>query len=420
MSGYACDKPALKGFLAGQGPASGRPTLVPLRYSRLASNVILLLADARQQSGAQTACIMAIARILLWFALAAAGPATAGLTTPPLPVPAMDLQTILRAQLGSAVVSGCPAPTILKIANQSAAGASAPFQAERSPGTVSVHDEISFVLEQRDDVAQCLGASSEPILFIDHLPMQGLPTTGRYVDKDKVRVTFRLERPASTQPSWNELLQRAWQNGNDRQVDVGMGVGGAEVVVAKDKITLHLGSGKPEVGALALVFSIVALVALGCGTAALKDRRTGDVSYSLSRLVLASWVLTASAAVMLLLMHTGLLPSFSDGGLAVMLAATGIGSGASTLMDQIREASNPDTKNVLKDFFEDADGFALHRVQVALFNLLVLVVVWHDLILYGTVALVDKSWSALVGASTVTYLLGRMSESATPKLEPST
>ena len=97
-----------------------------------------------------------------------------------------------------------------------------------------------------------------------------------------------------------------------------------------------------------------------------------------------------------------------------MLAATGFGTGAAALIDIFNKAKSSSGSGKVWGFIEDltvdSDGLAIHRLQALIFNVIVLSVVWIDLIAWGTVAMVDKSWSTLIGASTLTYLFGKASE----------
>ena len=92
---------------------------------------------------------------------------------------------------------------------------------------------------------------------------------------------------------------------------------------------------------------------------------------------------------------------------------------ACALIDLIRKPESPGDTRFWQDFLNDADGLALHRLQVVLFNFLVLFVVWRDMIQLGTVAQIDKGWAALLGASALTFVFGKSAESTTP-LMPST
>lgn len=294
----------------------------------------------------------------------------------------------------------------------------ATLRLESDPATIAPRDEIKLRLELRDDIAQCIGGASQPVLYIDHLPLQGLSTTGRYVagkaGADSITVSYRLDRTPESAASWNELLQRAWLHGNVRPVSVGIGLAGTELAVVPDgSMNLRMGHGGFAYGITAAVLCLI-LLGLAFRGEALRDRGRGpDKSYSLSRLILACWVLTMTAAIVLTLLHTGALPSLADGGLAFMVAAAGVGTGAGALIDRLKDARNPPgSVSVLKDLLHDKDGLAFHRVQSVLLNPLVLFVVWYELIRYGTVTPVDKSWSAVVGVSTLVYLLGKPGESA--------
>lgn len=316
--------------------------------------------------------------------------------------------------------SGCQMETLLLRAAKAQPGAVDEIDLQVSEAILKPRAEFTLSMKMGSEVAKCVGATTGPVLFLDHLPIQGLASTGRLIENGRVQVRFRLDRPASSLANWNELLQRAWSDGKDREVVVGIGGGDAEVAVAAKPVKLRLGGGGPAVGVGALIVCVLLLALVWWQSKALVDRKSGYLSYSLSRLVLACWVLTTSAAIVLMLLHTGVLPSVADGGLAFMVAATGLGTGASAWIDRIKTATNPDASTFIKDFFEDGDGFALHRVQAAILNSLVLYVVWSELVRYGTVAYIDKSWAVLVGASTVTYLLGKSGESLIPTIEKQT
>jgi len=273
----------------------------------------------------------------------------------------------------------------------------------------------TFVLTMKlgSEIAGCIGDGAGPTLFVDHLAFRWLLPMDRYIDKDLVRVTYRIDPLATPQQSWNETLLRSWTHENPRLVTIGIGGSGSEVVIAKEKVSLSVGYGGPWLGCVALVLALAILAAFGLIGNGLLDRRSQTPSYSLSRFVLACWVLTTTAAIVLMLVHTEVLPSVADGGLAFMVAASGLGMGISSLIDVLRKADIPQTPSkvsIFADFFKDADGVALHRVQAGLLNALVLGVVWWELIQYGSVAMIDKSWAALVGASTITYLMGKRGE----------
>lgn len=315
--------------------------------------------------------------------------------------------------------ASCKFPSLVaRAANAAPAATSAPAEwavaSDPSPVVVSLRDELAIVVEPHADLGPCIGAGSDVTLFIDQVPLQGL-LIRRYVEEGKIRLTFRLERQSNA--SWAELLRRAWDHGGPYLAPVGIGTGTTQLAALQQGVSISIGSGSRAAVGWALAICIVVLVVVWGSSKAIVDRKEGRyVSYSLSRLVLACWILTTCATVIIIWRHTGSLPSFGDGGLAVMLAATGVQSGAGALIDLFRKPANVAPTRFWQDFLDDADGLALHRIQVVLFNILVLYVVWTDLYAYGTVAAVDKSWSALIGASALTYLLGKSAETMNPTI----
>jgi hypothetical protein len=292
-------------------------------------------------------------------------------------------------------------------------------------GKLAPRGAITVHIAPWDLLAACFDGKVEPTLFLDHLPMTALPTTGRFVWEDEsankdqqkkfVALSFRLDKPSKAEDAWNELLYRDWQSDVQRPVSVGIGTGGEELLTLPGHILLTVGKGNPSWAKAALGVSILAVLLVGLGSRALEDSREGEfTSFSLSRLVLSCWVATTTSVVIVVWRHSQALPSFSDGGLAFMLAATGFGVGFSTWLDARRQIENKKQTNVVQDLLYDEDGLALHRVQSLIFNSIILWVVWADLIAYGTVAQVSSSWANLLGASTLTYLFGRGAEDPAP------
>lgn len=265
-------------------------------------------------------------------------------------------------------------------------------------------------------VAKCLEADLH--LFLDHHPT-GLTPVGRSRDGNgNVTLAYRLNRPATSTPGWTELLAKGWTEKAPRPITVGVGLANTEISIAQGQLNLTLGSGSPSWAFAALLVSIAVLVIVMWNSNAVMDRREGASSYSVSRLLLSFWVLTTISAVMLMLLRFGLMPSATESGFAFMLAISGGATGLSAVIDLIRKPVNTVKTDPMTDLFSDADGLALHRVQVVFFNLLVLGIVWRDLIWYGTVARIDTGWAVLMGASAMTFVFGKSGESIRPSLPP--
>lgn len=267
-------------------------------------------------------------------------------------------------------------------------------------------------------IAKCL--ESELILFLHHLPLNGLTPVERQRNSVSgvVTLVYRMNRPAASSAGWNELLEKLWKKDGSDKVAVGVGIGGTEIAVADETLDLTLGSGGPSWAWWALVASVIALAAFWSMSNLLTDRIKGHLSYSVSRLLLSLWVLTTVSAVLLMVLRLGVMPSATESGFAFMLAISGATTGFSALIDiynnQRNNRTNPSETWFWEDFLDDADGLAIHRVQVVFFNLLILYIVWRDLIQLGSVARIDTGWAVLMGASAMTFVFGKAGETVEP------
>ncbi len=322
-----------------------------------------------------------------------------------------------------------PAVTAALAASGVRTGVTPPAAPFRSPKPVVTAEVKGGALPGWDDVivltfadvdarlGKCL-EGGDLTLYVEHLPMGGIAPIERMGEEGKsATIKYRLTRPLVAGPGWNELMAKAWDKGGALDATVGLGTAGNEFAYSGNKIGLTLGSGRPWWVVGALAGSIVLLIVLWSQTKMLHGRQTGAPTYSISRFLLSCWVLTTMCAVMLTFLRTGNMPSASDGGLAFMLGISGATTGLSALIDLIRKPHNDEPSNFLEDFLDDADGLALHRLQVAMFNFLVLFIVWRDMIQLGTVAPIDKGWVTLLGASAITFVFGKSGES-TAKLIP--
>ena len=274
--------------------------------------------------------------------------------------------------------------------------------------------EVTFDPPVEAHHAKCL--ESDVVLFLDHYPLGLKPIQRIRDDKGVVTLAFLINRPTASTQDWTGLLADLWASGGTRDVTVGIGVGNTEIGVAKEKLILTLGTGSPILAKLALVASLILLVVVWKWTKILQDRRDGPMSYSVSRLLLSCWVLTSICAVLMAVLRTGSMPSASENGLQFLLAISGATTGLSGFIDFLRKPENSRATNLMEDFFDDADGLAIHRVQIVVFNFLILGLVWRDMIQLGRVASIDHGWATLLGVSAMTFLFGKSSESIRPAI----
>ena len=341
---------------------------------------------------------------------------------------AQDMATATAAATVKAATAASATPATIELAAKTAAKAAASeinaaaFKLPKPKLKKGTTAEWGSSFELTFDpveapIAKCL--ESDLTLFLDHYPLMGLTPVGRIRSgQSAVTLVYRVNRPAVSSAGWTELLAKLWKEGVPRPVTVGIGPGFTEVGVADELLVLSLGTGGPCWAWGALIGSFAVLAVLWKWSSLLEDRRNGHMSYSVSRLLLSFWVLTTICAVLLMVLRIGVMPSATESGFAFMLAISGATTGFSAMIDLIRKPTNPVATSVWQDFFSDADGLALHRIQVVFFNLLVLYIVWRDLIQLGSVARVDPGWAMLMGASAMTFVFGKSGESMLHTLPP--
>lgn len=284
-----------------------------------------------------------------------------------------------------------------------------------------LHDSIQIRLTNPRDLVTCLADSrTDPVLFIDHLPLTDLKPGGKALQADgSLLITYRLESTPGTRAALEELRLRHWLNDRTpHHAKLGIGSTALFELALLDTplFDVKVGAGEPSWGVLALVLSVSAFLLLATESHILRDRNPkGTVvapekrSFSLARAVLVAWVLTTSACICLVFLDTGTVPRL-DGGMNLLMLASGITAGTGAAVDFIRKIGFGPSDNFIRDLVTDAEGLAIHRLQALAVNLLILGIVWWELIAYGTIADLDRGWGVLMGVSTGIYLYGKTSE----------
>lgn len=298
--------------------------------------------------------------------------------------------------------------------------------------------QVTIMLGGAKDFAKCLlDSRTFPVLFIDHRPVEGLPARMRQDDADQTKlvVEFDLQASESNSQAWRELQRQGWPSAPaERRVAIGVGPGAPFEVVASNSMTisnketyfhLRLGPVGPWTVWAMLACSLVALAMMCWKTNVARDR-TGvrplarDLSgrtFSLSRLALLAWTLTAMSCIAVGWLATASLPSLASGGFPLLLAASGLSAGLAASIDRARQAVATYSDNFWADLVGDTAGVSPHRLQCLIANTFLLYIVWAELIRQGTVANIDKSWALILGISSGTYILGKSAE-PTRQLDP--
>lgn len=291
----------------------------------------------------------------------------------------------------------------------------------RKARDLHLRDHIEVRLTNPLELVGCLADSrTDPVLFIDHLPLADLKPRGKVLRPDgSLVLTYRLESTAGTRAAWDELRLRNWLDDHrPRAARLGIGSNALFELALLDTpdFVVRVGAGNPSWGVLALVLAAVAFLLLATESRVLRDRQpqgaigaSGQQSFSLARAVLVAWILTTTACIGLVFLDTGAVPAL-DGGMPLLMLASGITAGTGAAVDFIRNIGFGRSESFLVDLVTDAEGLAMHRLQALGVNLLILGVVWWELIAFGTIAHLDRGWGLLMGVSTGIYLYGKASE----------
>jgi hypothetical protein len=352
-------------------------------------------------------------RLKLWWVAGAAlvpgicfASGAAGSTPPPAPLGVSTLPDKCEPVL----VGGSDRPRITRVAVRTHGEP----KNQESAGELSLHDEVHITLENAGAFQRCIVTTkADPVLFLGHVAMADVKPRSSFVDpENRLHVSYRLERTTAVSQGWNELLVRSWLQERPLSVKVGIGPNALfETATSTSSVKLNLGQGNRWIAVGMGALSILALFVMFRDKSLLRDRQTiagASSSLSLGRVVMAVWLLTTLSAIVLVFINGGTVPPL-DGGLQLMLLASGLTLGSGSAIDVIRKLSHG-SKGWWVDLMDDDHGLALHRLQALLVNLLLLGVVWWELISRGSIVNIDHRWATLLGISSGIYLYGKATE----------
>lgn len=296
----------------------------------------------------------------------------------------------------------------------------------KAAGSIDLRTELQIHLAEAGDFIRCIRSGfSQPVLFVDNVALPELkPTALQTPTPGELILTYRLAGGGPGTGGVKELLLRSWQRtAGPWSVSVGVGLTVAHEEVSSrsaagsttEATRLTLGGGGPPLGYVLLVVSLFLLfIAYGfsnllrdrspVSTAPLEDR-----SRSLARTLMFCWMLTTGAAIAIVCLNTGSVPAI-DGGMPLLLLASGVTLGSSALVDFFKKTAFGATQGPVDDLLAEGDGLALHRLQAVAVNVLLLGLVWIELIQRASVIGLDIKWAALMGISSGVYLYGKYTE----------
>jgi hypothetical protein len=325
----------------------------------------------------------------------------------------------LFALLMAGGASAQPAGGSSEPAAQPTAGAGAPAPAVFRPKVREVRvegtdtavaglgDTLVITLEP-GDVARLWQSKDKLRLYLNARPIPALTVHAEPL-VDQLR--FVLARNEKNRGDWDGLLG-AWKD-KDIRVAVGLedGPGAGDVSIRTNLF---------PVGRTVVVFSlgilvVVGMFALGRKTTLLRDPAPVGTeetpamrTYSLGRTQMAWWTVMTVLALLALWWITGDIEPVSSS----MLALMGIGAGtflSSVLIDGGQVTTSNTGAAASTGFFrdilsEDGRNISLHRLQMAIWTVVVTVAFWTSVVKHLAMPELDPTLLGLLGISNGSYL----------------
>jgi hypothetical protein len=259
-------------------------------------------------------------------------------------------------------------------------------------------------------------------LFLDGLELKG--AVGTPVDRKKNLVVFDVARSADDAAVWSKIIgQLNWvKAGAGVAVHVGAGTdkdGEYNYSNAETPTSLELmmiDSCSLVLGALSFFFAVLALVCAAQISAILRDGGVNS-KFSLARVQMAFWLYLVTASFVFIWLVTGdyngvLTPqSLTLIGISstTALMAISIGDGATVAPVAAPAATGAAAiwaafRKFLTDILSDADGVALHRLQIVVWTLILGVVFFAEIFRSFRLPTFDSNLLILMGISGVTYV----------------
>jgi hypothetical protein len=248
-------------------------------------------------------------------------------------------------------------------------------------------------------------------LFLNGLELKG--AAGAPVDRNKNLVMFDVVRIADDAAVWTKIIGRLewwWTWGARVPVHVGVGTDkDGEFNNAIQTPPLQLIMVDPWsllFGALTFVVAVWALVCAAQTSAILRDGNESS-PFSLARVQMAFWLYLITAAFVFIWLVTG-----DYNGVLTSQSLTLLGISTSTALmaisvdraaGQAEAAEAAASRGFVKDLLNDANGVALHRLQIAVWTLILGVVFFAEIYRSFRLPAFDSNLLILMGISGVTY-----------------
>lgn len=286
----------------------------------------------------------------------------------------------------------------------------------REASALSFEGSVLVTVEHARTLAAGMAAGALPRLFID-----GREVDGAQLVRDDLSTTgdglleFFVMRAASTEQVWGDLV--ALHRSFTERLSVSVGLPGQIPLPSDRLITVVLARRAWFVGVLAIILTLLGtLIVLAARTDLLRDAGTRTwsddrpPSWSLSRLTMAAWTISVLAGWLVLYVFRHTMDTIPD----ALVSLTGLSAGttltASAIEHRETRAARP-TSGIVKDLLVVDGGMSFHRFQLLAWNVVALVVLWRQILMFFQMPAYPTSVLLLMGISSASYLGGKYTES---------
>ena len=292
--------------------------------------------------------------------------------------------------------------------------ASAPSVVGIFPNNIWLGSPLCVAIKGPVNVAVDKDGKPTPLhLFLDGLELKN--AVGTVVNRDKNLVVFDVTRSADDAAVWSKIIDQLqwgkWGAGASVHVNAGTDAGEFADGNQKPLELMMVDSVSLILGVATFLAAVLALVFVAKVSSILRDGNAGS-SYSLARVQMAFWLYLITAAFVFIWLVTG-----DYNGVLTSQALTLMGISSATALMAISvnkpaaQAAPAASAGFLTDILSDSNGVALHRLQIAVWTLVLGVVFFAEIYHSFRLPTFDSNLLVLMGLSGVTYVGFKFQES---------
>lgn len=235
-------------------------------------------------------------------------------------------------------------------------------------GEADLNDYLEITVDGPLSQLQDSSALENVVLYINHVPMYGLPIKRTACNK----LIVQLRRDSTSQKAWGVFYHGQLTNGLHATISIGNGHSKEyDTKVTDFRINLYNSFGLIFSGLLFVVMMIL-FIYLAKKTGIIRDDNTTmpvqDRAYSLGRTQLAFWMFLIVFSYLYLLARTGAAPVLTGTTIVLLGISISTTTGAAVIDNTQRRTAHK-SDNFLKDLITDSSDVNIHRFQMVVWTL---------------------------------------------------